>query len=46
MARPEKNIAQLLEAEIVLEQGGTVADGCRRTAVIEQSYYLYGWLFL
>lgn len=27
------------EAEIVLAQGGTVADACRRLGVTEQTYY-------
>ena len=30
---------QLREAEILLAQGGTVADACRRIGVTEQSYY-------
>jgi len=30
---------ELREAEIVLAQGGTVADACRRIGVTEQSYY-------
>ena len=30
---------QLREAEIVLSQGGTVADACRRIGVTEQNYY-------
>ena len=30
---------KLREAEIVLAQGGTVADACRRIGVTEQSYY-------
>jgi len=37
--KPEEIIAKLREAEIVLAQGGTVADACRRIGVTEQSYY-------
>ena len=32
-------ISKLREAEIVLAQGGTVADACRWIGVTEQSYY-------
>ena len=34
---PEEIIGKLREAEIVLAQGGTVADACRRIGVTEQS---------
>lgn len=37
--QPEEIIGKLREAEIVLAQGGTVADVCRRIGVTEQSYY-------
>ena len=37
--KPEDIIGKLREAEIVLAQGGTVADACRRIGVTEQSYY-------
>ncbi|WP_188824042.1 IS3 family transposase, partial [Novosphingobium indicum] len=37
--KPEEIISKLREAEIVLAQGGTVADACRRIGVTEQSYY-------
>lgn len=37
--QPEDIIGKLREAEIVLAQGGTVADACRRIGVTEQSYY-------
>jgi transposase-like protein len=37
--KPEEIIGKLREAEIVLSQGGTVADACRRIGVTEQSYY-------
>lgn len=37
--KPEEIIGKLREAEIVLAQGGTVADACRRIGVTEQSYY-------
>jgi transposase-like protein len=37
--KPEEIIGKLREAEIVLAQGGTVADACRRIGVAEQSYY-------
>ncbi|MCZ0738857.1 IS3 family transposase [Phreatobacter sp. AB_2022a] len=37
--KPEEIIGKLREAEIVLAQGGTVADVCRRIGVTEQSYY-------
>jgi hypothetical protein len=32
-------ISKLREAEIVLAQGGTVGDACRRIGVTEQSYH-------
>ena len=35
---PEEIIGKLREAEIVLAQGGTTGDACRRIAVIEQTY--------
>jgi putative transposase len=34
--KPEEIIGKLREAEIVLAQGGTTADACRRIAVTEQ----------
>ena len=37
--KPEEIIGKLREAEIVLAQGGTVADACRQIGVTEQSYY-------
>lgn len=37
--KPEDIIGKLREAEIVLAQGGTVVDACRRIGVTEQSYY-------
>ena len=37
--RPEEIISKLREAEIVLAQGGVVADACRRIGVTEQTYY-------
>jgi putative transposase len=37
--RPEEIIGNLREAEIVLAQGGTTADACRRIAVTEQTFY-------
>ncbi len=37
--KPEEIIGKLREAEIVLAQGGTVADACRHIGVTEQSYY-------
>ena len=37
--QPEETIGKLREAEVVLAQGGTVADACRRIGVTEQSYY-------
>jgi len=37
--KPEEIIGKLREAEIVLAQGGTVGDACRRIGVTEQSYY-------
>lgn len=42
MARKHKReeiIGKLREGEIVLAQGGTVADACRRISVTERSYY-------
>jgi transposase-like protein len=37
--KPEEIIGKLREAEIVLAQGGTVADASRRIGVTVQSYY-------
>ena len=37
--QPEEIIGKLREAEIVLAQGGTTSDACRRIAVAEQTYY-------
>ena len=37
--KPEEIIGKLREAEIVLAQGGTTADACRRISVTEQTYY-------
>ena len=37
--KPEEIIGKLREAEIVLAQGGTVADACGQIGVTEQSYY-------
>jgi transposase-like protein len=37
--KPEEIIGKLRSAEIVLAQGGTVTDACRRIGVTEQSYY-------
>ena len=37
--KPEEIIGKLREAEIVLAQGGTAADACRRIAFTEQTYY-------
>jgi putative transposase len=37
--KPEEIIGKLREAEIVLSQGGSVADASRRIGVTEQSYY-------
>ena len=36
---PEEIIGKLSEAEIVLVQGGTTADACRRLSISEQTYY-------
>ena len=36
---PEEIIGKLREAEIVLAQGGTTADACRRLSIREQTYY-------
>jgi putative transposase len=36
---PEEIIGKLHEAEIVLAQGGTTSDACRRLAISEQTYY-------
>ena len=37
--KPEEIIGKLREAEIVLAQGGAVADACRRIGVTQQPYY-------
>ena len=36
---PEEIIGKLREAEIVIAQGGTTLDACRRIAISEQTYY-------
>lgn len=36
---PEEIIGKLREAEIVIAQGGTTSEACRRIAVTEQTYY-------
>ena len=36
--RPEEIIGKLREAEVVLAQGATPAEACRRIAVSEQTY--------
>ena len=36
---PEEIIGKLREVEIVLAQGGTTAEACRRIAVSVQTYY-------
>ena len=42
--KPAEIISKLREAEIVLAQGGTVADACRRIGVTEQSgAVICGW---
>ena len=42
--KPEEIIGKLREAEIVLAQGGTVADACRRIGVTEGSVRQMGQL--
>ena len=37
--KPEEVIGKLGEVEIVLGQGGSTAEACRRIAVSEQTYY-------
>ena len=37
--KPEEIIGKLREVEIVLAQGATTAEACRRIAVTEQTYY-------
>lgn len=37
--KPEEIIGKLREAEIVLAQGGTTVDACRRIALVEQTYF-------
>jgi putative transposase len=37
--KPEEIIGKPREVEIMLGQGGTIAEGCRRIAVSEQTYY-------
>lgn len=37
--KPEEIIGKLREVEIILGQGGTTAEACRRIAVSEQTYY-------
>jgi transposase-like protein len=36
---PEQIINRLREAEILLNQGATVAEACRKIAIAEQTYY-------
>ena len=42
----EEIIGKLREVEIVLAQGASTAEACRRIGVSEQTYYLYGRLSL
>ena len=35
----EQMIHKLREAEVIVAQGGTVAEGCRQIGVTEQTYY-------
>ena len=44
--KPEEIIGKLREVEIVLAQGASTAEACRRIAVSEQTDYLYGRLSL
>lgn len=37
--KPEEIIGKLREVEIMVSQGGTTAEACRRIAVSEQTYY-------
>ena len=37
--KPEEIIGKLRDVEIMLGQGGTTAEACRRIAVSEQTYY-------
>ena len=37
--KPEEIIGKLREVEIVLGQGGSTVEACRRIAVSEQTYY-------
>ena len=37
--KPEETIGKLREVKIVLAQGRTTADACRRIAFVEQIYY-------
>lgn len=37
--KPEEIIGKLREAEIVLAQGASVGDMCRRIAISERTYY-------
>ena len=37
--KPEEIIGKLREVEIVLAQGASTAEACRRIAVSEQTYY-------
>jgi putative transposase len=39
--KPEEVIGKLRKVEIMLGQGGTTAETCRRIAVSEQTYYLW-----
>lgn len=38
-ASPGRDYGKLREAEVVLAQGATTAEACRRIAVSEQTYY-------
>jgi|GEM_PF-3493902 putative transposase len=44
--KSEEIIGRLREVEIVLAQEPSTAEACRRIAVSEQTYYLYGRLSL
>lgn len=44
--KPEEIVGKLRDVEIVLAHGASTAETCRRIAINEQTYYLYGRLSL
>ena len=37
--RPEQIISKLREAEVLISQGATIAEACRKLGITDQTYY-------